>query len=132
MLNHFVSDLSAHPHTHQPHAHAIERRRALRIDLPFPAHVRFFDATGERYTLDVTIRSLSACGLYVHLPRPVAVGQRCFVVVQLVPGGDAGSSGPQVAVRGKVVRVDRLTTGTYGVALDFNCHRFLYVRPPAL
>ncbi len=100
-----------------------ERRRALRVGLPFPVTVRGMDATGDRFTLETTLDNLSACGLYFCLPRPVAPGAKLFIVVRLSLGSDAA---PRVALRGVVVRAELLPDGRTGVAVAFDDHRFLY------
>ncbi len=101
----------------------LERRRALRVDLPFPVTVRGTDALGDHFTSTTVLDNLSACGLYLCLPRPVAPGAKLFLVVRLVPGAELG---PGVAMRGMVVRAELLPDGRYGVAVAFDQHRFLY------
>ena len=114
-----------HRPAHQPEGHFadLDRRRTLRVDLPFPVTVRGTDATGDRFTLDTTLDNLSACGLYFCLPRPVAPGAKLFLVVRLTPGPEAG---PSVAMRGVIVRAELLADGRTGVAVSFDDHRFLY------
>ncbi len=102
----------------------MERRRALRVELPFPVTVRGTDATGEYFTVDTVLDNLSACGLYFRLPRSVAPGAKLFVVVRLALGSEPEAA-PGVAMRGVVVRAE-LLDGRCGVAVSFDQHRFLY------
>ena len=109
----------------------VERRRALRVDLPFPATVRGIDATGERFTLNTQLDNLSACGLYLRLQRPVEPGAHLLLVVRL---STVPHAGPRVALRGTVLRTEAYDDGRCGVAVAFDRHRFLYARdvPPCL
>lgn len=105
----------------------VERRRAIRVSLPFPAVVRGIDTSGMRFTRRTVLGNLSACGLYMRLDCAVAVGSRLFVIVRLSLERSAESApGPGVALYGDVVRVEPQPDGTYGVALQFYRHRFLY------
>ena len=105
--------------------HDVERRHALRVDLHFPAIVRGIDATGERFTLNTRLDNLSACGLYFRLQRPLESGATLFVVVRLSPAASEVRA-PQVALRDAVLRADLQGDRSYGVALAFDRHRFLY------
>ncbi len=126
MFSHALAGFAAH-HTsiRQPEGRfaELDRRRALRVDLPFPVTVRGTDATGNGFTLDTTLDNLSTYGLYFCLPRPVAPGAKLFVVVRLTLGGEMC---PSVAMRGVVVRAELLADGRTGVAVSFDDHRFLY------
>ena len=104
--------------------HDVERRRALRVDLPFLATVRGIDATGERFTLNTQLDNLSACGLYLRLQRPVEPGAHLFLVVRL--STVLVNAGPRVALRGTVLRTEAYDDGRCGVAVAFDRHRFLY------
>lgn len=103
----------------------VERRHALRVDLHFPAIVRGIDATGEQFTLNTRLDNLSACGLYLQLQRPLELGATLFVVVQLSPVASEVRA-PQIALRGTVMRIDPQSDSSWGVALAFDHHRFLY------
>ncbi len=126
MFSHALAGFATHHRsTPQPEGRSaeLERRRALRVDLPFPVTVRGPDALGDHFTSTTVLDNLSACGLYFCLPRPVAPGAKLFLVVRLVPGPELG---PGVAMRGVVVRAELLPDGRYGVAVAFDQHRFLY------
>ncbi len=126
MFSQVLAGFAPHPRSiPQPEGRSaeLERRRALRVDLPFPVTVRGTDALGDHFTSTTVLDNLSARGLYFCLPRPVAPGAKLFLVVRLVPGADAGAG---VALRGGVVRAELLPDGRYGVAVAFDQHRFLY------
>jgi hypothetical protein len=113
--------------THSPLPHGeLERRRAIRIDAPFPATLRGVDRSGERFTMAVVLDSLSAYGLYLRLARPVEPGATVFVVARLsiVPAEVAFA--PHVAFQGVVRRAELQGDGRYGLAVEFTRHRFLY------
>ena len=103
----------------------LERRRALRVELPFPVTVRGVDALDERFSVHTVLDNLSACGLYLRLPRAIAPGVSLFLVVRLAPAA-ADVTAPQIALRGTVLRVDPQDDGAYGVGVTFDRHRFLY------
>ena len=65
----------------------------------------------------------SAGGLYVR--RRGAPGARLFAVVRITLALDPTVAGPRVAVRGRVVRVERQREGRWGVGIQFTRHRFL-------
>ena len=105
---------------------SVDRRSAPRIDHPFAAIVRGWDATGDRFTLEAVLDNLSASGLYFRLARPVELGATLFVVVRLTAAPSQSAAGPGVAIRGVVRRVDRRPGGVCGIAVAFKRHRFLY------
>ena len=105
-----------------------ERRSALRIELPFPATVRGVDAAGERFKLDSVLDNLSTHGLYVRLPRRVEPGARLLVVVRLSLIPDLEVPAATVALRGVVLRSEPQPDGRWGLAVQFDRHRFLYTR----
>jgi hypothetical protein len=126
MLNSIVANLAMVPASESSLPPHEDRRRALRVDLPFVATVRGVDATGERFTECATLDNLSACGLYLRLRRPVEPGVSLFLVVRLTIAADEQSPGARVALRGTVVRAESLMDGRCGVAIAFEQHRFLY------
>ena len=128
MFSHALSGFAAHHRSIKQVdglSKDMERRRALRVELPFPVTVRGTDATGEHFTVDAVLDNLSACGLYFRLSRPVAPGAKLFVVVRLALGSEPEAA-PGVAMRGVVVRAELLDDGRCGVAVSFDSHRFLY------
>ncbi len=102
-----------------------ERRRSQRVGMAFPVTVRGVDALGTPFTLHTVLDNMSACGLYLRLPRPVVPGIRLFAVVRICMFSDTINA-PSVAVSGLVLRTEIHSDDTYGIALHFDRHRFLY------
>jgi c-di-GMP-binding flagellar brake protein YcgR len=125
MLNAIVANLITSPAAEPALPAHAERRRALRVDLPFAAIVRGMDATNDRFTEHATLDNLSACGLYLRLRRPVEPGGNLFLVVRLAIT-DEQAPAARIALRGTVVRSESLMDGRCGVAIAFDQHRFLY------
>jgi hypothetical protein len=109
-----------------PRGGSVERRRALRIELPFPAAVRGVDRAGERFRQEAVLDNLSASGLYLWLARPVEPGTTLFVVVRLATAPDQPLAAPGVAARGVALRVEPQPGGRWGIAMAFRRPRFLY------
>lgn len=107
-----------------------ERRSTPRIEVPFPATVRGVDAAGEPFELEATLDNLSACGLYLRLERCVKQRAQLFVVVWLSTAPMLSVPAPRVALYGVVLRAEPHAGGTYGLALSFIRHRFLYANTP--
>lgn len=126
MLSRPVTRLSATRNTLTPLPHDSERRRALRVDLPFPAMVRGLDVTGDRFSIATQLDNLSAYGLYLRLQRAVTPGTKLFVVVRLSQTPESEAPAPYVAVHGTVHRTEAHDDGQCGVAVEFERHRFLY------
>ena len=105
-----------------------ERRSVLRIELPFPATVRGVNATGERFTIDTLLDNLSTHGLYVRLAHRVPPGARLLVVVRLSTIPDPEVPAANVALHGVVLRAEPQPDGRWGLAVQFDRHRFLYTR----
>ena len=82
-----------------------ERRRARRF--PYPALVRVDEFVG-------TGIDISTCGLAVHLPAPLPIGQRVTVTL----GGGFGRP-DEISTTARVVRCPRNGTG-FIVGLEFN------------
>ena len=108
-----------------PSERLVERRRKPRIVEYFPVKVRGVDANGEAFELDATLDNLSAGGLYMKLTRRVESDKRLFIVIRLSAAFTDKVSAPRIAVRGRVVRSEQQSTGTYGLAIAFTRHRFL-------
>ncbi len=111
------------------HYDSMERRRAPRIVMPFPATVRGIDVTGKPFEVDTVLDNFSACGLYLRLARPVEQGRQLFVVVRLSLAPAHAVPAPRVALHGVVLRVKPQPDSMYGLALSFARHRFLYAVP---
>ncbi len=128
MLSRPVTRLSASPNSLSQLHQDAERRRALRVDLPFPATVRAVDGTGERFSIATQLDNLSAYGLYLRLQRGVTPGTKLFVVVRLSQTLEGEAPAPYVALHGTVHRTEAHDDGQCGVAVEFERHRFLFAR----
>ena len=102
-----------------------ERRQHLRLYEPFSVLVRGVDACGEAVENATVLDDFSAGGLYVRLRWRVEPGARLFAVVRIAPAIDSTVSGPRVAVRCRVIRVELHLEGRWGVGVQFTRHRFL-------
>ena len=94
-----------------------ERRASVRIDGRFPLQLR---GRERARALDCASVAANVCrdGLYTRLLRRLEVGQSLFGVVTL-------PTGSQLAARGQVVRLDKLSGGGWGIALHFSSARLL-------
>lgn len=101
-----------------------ERRKALRIKMPFPALVCGIDTAGRHFEERTVIDNMSAEGLYVRLSHLVAQGSRLFMLVHLAAA--PLERGPSVALRGTVMRTETRPGSRCGYAISFTSHWFLY------
>lgn len=106
---------------------ALERRSALRIAMPFPATVRGVGRDGRRFGEHTHLGNLSAAGLYVWLHRQLEPGALLFVVARLTLDEQHAERAAGVAVKGVVLRAEAHADGTWGYAVLFVRHRFLFV-----
>jgi hypothetical protein len=103
---------------------AFERRRKVRIYLPFPAVVEGVTTSGEHFKVDTVLDNLSKEGLYLRLFPCVNQGSEISVVFRLSTSA-AESSSPRVAIKGAVLRVEERPGGACGVAVQFKSPRFM-------
>src|SRR3712207_977272 len=108
----------------------VDRRRGLRISMPFPTIVRGIDADSQAFEECASVHNLSAYGLYLRLSRYVERGRRRFAVVWLTTSSAGDGAAPCVAFYGLVMRVEPHTDGAYGLALSFTRRRFMYANVP--
>ena len=103
-----------------------ERRRTGRIQTPVPVRIR---KVGAGHGSDVTavIDNLSAGGFYVRLRQCVEPGERLSAFIRFATdrGETAGPSVARLAVRGRVLRVENLGAGAYGVVVTISRYKFL-------
>lgn len=107
------------------HEKQTERRGKLRIQGPIPARVRGIDAGGERFDIETSLDNLSAGGLHVCLERRIENAARLLFIVRLpaYPGADA--PGMVVAAQARARRVEPVTNGSCGIAVQFKRYRQL-------
>ena len=125
-------DMSVHlpaalPADASPSNTGVERRRDLRVDLPFPATVRGVDATGDRFEEHAVVDSLGGSSLSLRLRGPVKRGTRLFICVTLCLGQGPEARGARVVLHGIVRRTESQPDGRCGIAVTFERHRFLCV-----
>ena len=94
-----------------------ERRSVVRIDGPFRLQLRRRDAGGV-FDFASVADNVSRWGLYTRLLRRFDLGRCLFGLVSL-------PSGSFLAARGRVVRLERLVGGGWGVAVHFTSARLL-------
>lgn len=102
----------------------LERRRSLRIRLP--AAVKFrWHSRGRRSEVATIIDNISAGGFSVRLMQGVIPGARVFALIEFPSTWGGEPAGSRLAVRGKVLRVECLPEGVFGVAVMIDSHRFI-------
>lgn len=99
-----------------------ERRRHLRVSLPFPATVEGLNAQGINFKTSTSLHDLSAGGLYLHLKERVKENFELTITARLSTNPNRGSV---LLFKGKVVRVEPKSSGLFGVAMKFKSRRFL-------
>ena len=102
-----------------------ERRGKPRLYGHFAAMERDVEREGEPFEVNAVVTNISASGLYLFLRRAVQTGSTLFVVTRLATVSDPDSHGPEVAMHGRVLRVESQPNGEYGVALKIIDHDFV-------
>ena len=70
------------------------------------------------FEVEAVADNVSKGGLHMEVPTSLALGASVFGVLSL-PSGSA------IAARGRVVRVETMTGGQYGVAVQFTAARLM-------
>jgi hypothetical protein len=125
LLNHIIPNLNP-TQALGGYDEAMERRSTLRIQIPFPATVRSMGASSQSFEEHTVLDNLSACGLYLCLTRFVEPGVKLFIVVRFSMTLTNKVPAPCVSLRGIVQRAEPRSEGTWGLAVAFTRHRFLY------
>ena len=99
-----------------------ERRRNLRIRLPFPATVAGQTAGGRAFQVDTVLDDLSVGGVYLRLVESVPLGAGVSITTRFSPVTDGGLV---VRLQGKVVRVEPKPGGAFGVAVAVEAKQIL-------
>lgn len=102
-----------------------ERRRNLRISMPFPVRVRGIAGNGEREEFESEIRNLSAGGLFLHTRYNLGEWKRLFFVLRLSLDSNPANPAPLVAARGEVVRMQPGPGDCPGYAVALRSHKFI-------
>ena len=78
-----------------------------------------------RFEIPALMTNMSANGMYLRIKRLVHPGDYVFIAARLSTAPLSEASVPQLAINGRVMRVEPLPDGTYGAAIQFHNHRFL-------
>lgn len=103
-----------------------DRRRALRIDIPFHAKVKGVDCAGKHFSIETVLDNIGRDGLYVRLLPDVEIetGAQLSIDVGLYTTSHATEDAPRFSFDGVVVRKEKRAGGAAGVAVSFMKVRF--------
>ena len=99
-----------------------ERRSKPRIAERFSAKARGVDVHGNQFSVPCTVENISASGVYLKCGQDVVPGSELKVHVHLFIQGETGST---IEARGPIVRIDTLSDGSQGLAIEISQHKFL-------
>ena len=102
-------------HSAPPPYSGAERRRHLRSSIPFYVTLFGTDAGGAEVEDAAILHDISQGGLYIRVPHCLSVGADVSCLIRFTE--DAG--GPQLRVRGRVLRVELRTLGVCDMAVQF-------------
>jgi len=111
-----------------------DRRRKTRVRGPISAHVRGADTNGKSFDLEAQLDNLSTGGLYVHLDWQVERGAPLWASFCIPAGPDMQQVGTRWMAQGVILRVETLSNGIYGLAVEFTIHDELsggFIEAPA-
>ena len=105
----------------------MERRHTPRIFESFPITVRAVNEGGQRFAEQTVVDNISAGGAYIRLAEVLRKGDELFMMVRMsLSENESGNeTGPLVAAKGTVTRVEARPDGTLGLAISFKRHRFV-------
>jgi hypothetical protein len=87
--------------------------------------MRGTDIKGQKFEVETFVLNLSATGLYLRSFGLVERGEDLFMVIQFLGHENAEAKMARVALKGVVVRVDRLPSGDFGLGVLIKRRRFL-------
>lgn len=123
MLTTYFIDTESQAADYQQEFH--DRRKTARIQTPVPIRIRRPGA-GHGSDVMTVVDNLSAGGFYVRLRLKVARGETLSALIKFSsPDSDESRGAPRLAVRGRVLRVDKLPGDAYGAAVRVLSHRFV-------
>ena len=93
-----------------------ERRRHPRSRIPFYVTVTGADADGHDLDDVGILHNISQGGLYIRIPHCVEPGAAILCLIRFSEGA---TGGPQIPVRGRVVRSEIRTLGVCDLAVEF-------------
>ena len=101
-----------------------ERRRHPRISAPVPVHVRLGPAKESLLEFDVFTENLSAGGLSAFSPAPLMVGDKLYMIVDLMNQG-CNDSHPRFSAYAVVRRIRDRADGRCEFGASFTHYRFV-------
>ena len=102
-----------------------DRRLSPRVCVPYPARLWGRDMGGRSVKEDTQVDNLSSGGLYLRSTHPIENGAHISVAVRLSVASAGVSPALRLAAQGRVVRVEPMTDGTCGLAIEFTRRRVL-------
>ena len=102
-------------HPAPPPYSGAERRRHPRSRIPFYVTVSGTDSEGEGVEDAAILHDISQGGLYIRVPRCLSEGADVSCLISFAEG----AGGPQLRVRGRVLRVEVRTLGVCDMAVEF-------------
>lgn len=99
-----------------------ERRSKPRIAEKFAAKARGIDVNGNPFSVPCTVENISASGVYLRCEEDVVPGSEVKLQVHFFVEGETGST---IEARGPVVRIEPLSDGSLGLAIEISQHKFL-------
>ena len=102
-----------------------ERRRQLRIAVPFPISVRGISPAGERMQFETKMDNLSTGGLFLRTRNAIQDWKRLTVVMRLAMTKDEATPAPTVVARGEILRMEPGSADDTGFAVALKARRFL-------
>ena len=113
-------------HQAEPVHPRLERRAKPRVAVPFRALVQGTDEEGAAFEVATVVDNLAAGGLYLRITKEVGRGTRLLINVcmscQTVEHEEPCMS---LEVYGRIIRVERMAGGAFGVAVSFTNSIFL-------
>ncbi len=102
-----------------------ERRKSLRISLPFPVRVRGLSPTGKRLEFETELENLGAGGMMLRSSHDIRHWKNLTLVMRLSLASDPATPAPMVAARARILREESRPDRRNGFAVAFTRHRFI-------
>lgn len=109
------------------HAFKREREKSLVSQIlpgPFPATVRGSTRWGEEFEIHTTLDNFSSSHLFLEMESSLEVTDKLFIVTKIYQ--------VRVAIRGRVLRVGRLSAQRSRLEIEIRSYRFLQLGKKAL
>ena len=102
-----------------------ERRGKSRLYWCGAAMARGVEMGGGQFETNAVIDDISASGLHIRLGKRVEPGATLFLTMRFTNPSAVVARGPLIAIQGRVLRVEELPEGDFGVALAIEQHEFV-------